>query len=168
MSTTAKRCRVAAVLVLAVLLPDFRLLHTSQTGLAMIANFEGCRLRPYQCRAGVWTSGIGHTQGVNPRESITPHDAAVNLVADVLNVERAIAKCVALKLPQPIYDVLISFAFNVGSGAACKSTLVAQLKRGAWRQACDELTRWIYVKGVSNNGLKQRRQRERAYCLQGV
>lgn len=163
-----KRCSVAAVLALAALVPDFRLLNTSPQGLALIADLEGCRLRPYQCSAGVWTSGIGHTAGVVPKRDITEREAAENLVADVLNTERRLGVCVPVKMPPPVYDALVSFAFNVGTGAACGSTLVAMLKRQQWRQACEQLPRWVYVNGVRNKGLENRRERERVYCLQGV
>ena len=53
MSSIVKRCSLAAVLAMAALVPDFRLLQTSQPGLALIADLEGCRLRPYQFSAGV-------------------------------------------------------------------------------------------------------------------
>ena len=94
MKSIVKRCSVAAVLALAALMPDFRLLNTSPEGLALIADLEGCRLTPYQCSAGVWTSGIGHTAGVVPKGEITERQAAANLVADVMNVERRLAVCV--------------------------------------------------------------------------
>ncbi|POU01190.1 glycoside hydrolase [Escherichia sp. ESNIH1] len=163
-----KRCSVAAVLALAVLLPDFRLLQTSPEGLALIGDLEGCRLRPYQCSAGVWTSGIGHTAGVVPKGDITERQAAENLVADVLNTERRLAICAPVVMPQPVYDALVSFAFNVGTGAACKSTLVGFIKRQQWRQACDQLPRWVFVNGVRSQGLENRRARERAVCLKGA
>lgn len=168
MNSFVKRCSVAAVLALAALVPDFRLLHTSRDGLALIADLEGCRLRPYQCSAGVWTSGIGHTAGVVPKVDITERQAAENLIADVLNVERRLAICVPVTMPQQVYDALVSFSFNVGTGAACRSTLVSYIKRHQWWQACDQLTRWVYVNGVKNKGLENRRQRERAYCLKGA
>lgn len=168
MASVVKRCSVAVVLALAALVPDFRLLNISPDGLALIADLEGCRLRPYQCSAGVWTSGIGHTAGVVPKRIITEHDAAVNLVADVLNTERRLAVCVPGKMPQPVYDSLVSFAFNVGTGAACRSTLVAFIKRQQWVQACDQLGRWVYVKGVRNTGLENRRAREWSRCMQGA
>jgi len=168
MSLTVKRCSVAAVLALAALVPDFRLLHTSREGLALIADLEGCRLRPYQCSAGVWTSGIGHTAGVVPKRDITEREAASNLVADVLNVERRLAVCAPVMMPQPVYDALVSFAFNVGTGAACQSTLVGFIKRQQWPQACNQLPRWVYANGVRSTGLENRRQRERAYCLKGA
>lgn len=168
MSSIIKRCSVAAVLALAVLMPDFRLLNTSPEGLALIANFEGCRLTPYQCSAGVWTSGIGHTAGVTPKGEITERQAASNLVADVLNTEQRLAVCVPVAMPSRVYDALVSFAFNVGTGAACRSMLVSFIKRQQWWQACEQLTRWVYVNGVKNKGLENRRARERAYCLKGM
>ncbi|WXX18233.1 lysozyme R [Yersinia phage vB_YpM_MHG51] len=168
MSSIVKRCSVAAVLALAALVPDFRLLNTSPDGLALIADLEGCRLTPYQCSAGVWTSGIGHTAGVVPKRDISEREAAANLVADVLNTERRLAVCVPVTMPQQVYDALVSFSFNVGTGAACRSTLVSYLKRQQWWQACDQLTRWVFVNGERSAGLENRRQRERAYCLQGV
>lgn len=168
MKSAIKACSVAVVLALAALVPDFSLLRTSPQGLALIADLEGCRLRPYQCSAGVWTSGIGHTAGVTPARDITEREAAANLVSDVLNVERRLAICAPVAMPQPVYDALVSFAFNVGTGAACRSTLVSYLKRRQWYQACDQLTRWVYINGVRSFGLENRRQRERIYCLAGA
>lgn len=168
MGLPVKRCSAAAVLVLAALVPDFRLLHTSQQGLALIADLEGCRLRPYQCSAGVWTSGIGHTAGVAPSRDISEKEAAVNLVADVLHVERRLAECAPVAMPQQVYDATVSFTFNVGAGAACRSTLVWFLNHKQWRQACDQLSRWVFVNGERNRGLENRRERERAWCLKGV
>ncbi|WBU50499.1 lysozyme [Kosakonia pseudosacchari] len=168
MGLPVKRCSAAVVLALAVLLPDFRLLKTSPQGLALIADLEGCRLRPYQCSAGVWTSGIGHTAGVIPTRDISEKEAASNLVADVLQVERRLAQCAPVAMPQQVYDAVISFAFNVGSGAACRSTLVYFLNQKQWRQACDQLPRWVFIGGVRNPGLENRRLREHSWCLRGA
>ncbi|MDZ7322987.1 lysozyme [Kosakonia sacchari] len=168
MGLPVKRCSAAAVLALAVLLPDFRLLKTSPQGLALIADLEGCRLRPYQCSAGVWTSGIGHTAGVIPTRDISEKEAASNLVADVLQVERRLAQCAPVAMPPQVYDAVVSFAFNVGSSAACRSTLVYFLNKKQWPKACDQLPRWVFIDGVRNQGLENRRQRERAWCLQGA
>lgn len=168
MSKLAARCATATVLALAALLPEYHLLHTSPGGLALLADLEGCRLRPYQCSAGVWTSGIGHTAGVVPRRNISEREAAINLVADVIQVEQRLSVCVPVKMPQPVYDALVSFTFNVGTRAACDSTLVRFLNARDWRQACDQLPRWIYINGVKSSGLENRRQRERAWCLRGV
>ncbi|WP_448309543.1 lysozyme [Pantoea sp. PGP6] len=168
MSQTAKRCGVAAVLVLAALLPQFKTLKTSEAGLALIANAEGCRTSPYQCSAGVWTNGIGHTEGVTPHSQVSERQAAVNLVYDVMRVERGIDVCMRSDMPQPVYDAAVSFAFNVGVNAACKSTFTRYINVQHWRHACNELKRWVFVKGVKNRGLENRRAIETAYCLRGV
>lgn len=168
MSQTAKRCGVAAVLVLAALLPQFKTLKTSEAGLALIANAEGCRTSPYQCSAGVWTNGIGHTEGVTPHSQVSERQAAVNLVYDVMRVERGIDVCMRSDMPQPVYDAAVSFAFNVGVNAACKSTFTRYINVQHWRHACNELKRWVFVKGVKNRGLENRRAIEAAYCLRGV
>ena len=47
-----------------------------ERGMKLIADYEGCRLQPYQCSAGVWTDGIGNTSGVVPGKTITERQAA--------------------------------------------------------------------------------------------
>ncbi|AWQ17349.1 hypothetical protein NB724_001885 [Pantoea ananatis] len=168
MSQTAKRCAVGAVLALAALLPQINMLKTSEAGLKLIADAEGCRTSPYQCSAGVWTNGIGHTQGVTPTSVVNERQAAVNLVYDVMRVERGIDQCMPREMPSQVYDAVVSFGFNVGVHAACHSTLAGLINSGRWHDACLQLKRWVYVKGAYNPGLDNRRQREMAWCLKGA
>lgn len=168
MNSTAKRCAVVAVLALAALLPQYSALHISEAGLRLLSDFEGCQLTPYQCQAGVWTSGIGHTAGVTPGQTLNERQVAVNLVADVYRIERVIGRCMPSNMPQPVYDAVVSFAFNVGVTAACDSTLAKMINRQQWAQACRQLPRWVFVKGIRSPGLERRRAAEMAYCLQGV
>ena len=150
-----KRCLVGAVLAIAATLPGFQSLHTSVEGLKLIADYEGCRLQPYQCSAGVWTDGIGNTSGVVPGKTITERQAAQGLITNVLRVERALDKCVVQPMPQKVYDAVVS-------------TLVKLLNQRRWADACHQLPRWVYVKGVFNQGLDNRRAREMAWCLKGA
>lgn len=168
MSLIVKRCSALAILAIAMLLPQAKQVNTSEQGLYLIADFEGCQLTPYQCSAGVWTQGIGHTAGVIPGKAITPTQAAQDLLEDILQVERRMAACLPKEMPQATYDAVTAFAFNVGTVAACRSTLVYFLNQGQWQQACDQLPRWIYVNGVKNRGLERRRTAERQLCLQGL
>ena len=94
-----KRCLVGAVLAIAATLPGFQSLHTSVEGLKLIADYEGCRLQPYQCSAGVWTDGIGNTSGVVPGKTITERQAAQGLITNVLRVERALGTVAPWRLP---------------------------------------------------------------------
>ncbi|OKB67672.1 glycoside hydrolase [Serratia marcescens] len=168
MNSLAKRCNVAAILALAALLPQFNTLKTSEQGLRLIADFEGCQLSPYQCSAGVWTNGIGHTAGVKPGVVISERQAAASLIDDVHTVERGIARCMDVEMPQPVYDAVSAFAFNVGVSAACNSTLAHFIKHRQWQAACEQLPRWVYVNGVISKGLERRRAAERALCLSAI
>ncbi|MNT48549.1 Bacteriophage replication protein GPA [compost metagenome] len=53
-------------------------------------------------------------------------------------------------------------------GNACSSTLVKLLNQKRWADACRQLPRWVYVKGVFNQGLDNRRTREMAWCMKGA
>lgn len=59
-----KRCLVGAVLAIAATLPGFQQLHTSVEGLKLIADYEGCRLQPYQCSAGAQGGGAMSSNGI--------------------------------------------------------------------------------------------------------
>ena len=39
--------------------------------LEKVIEFEGCKLESYKCPAGVWTIGVGHTEGVKEGQKIT-------------------------------------------------------------------------------------------------
>lgn len=168
MNKVAKGCAIAAVLGMSVLLPQFNTLNISGDGLALLADAEGCRTTPYQCSANVWTNGIGHTEGVTPQSVVSERQVAVNLVYDVMRIERGIAACMPVTMPPQVYDAVVSFSFNVGVGAACGSTLAELIRREEWRNACLQLPRWVYVKGVRNKGIADRRARELAWCLKGA
>ncbi|WP_050978632.1 lysozyme [Edwardsiella tarda] len=167
-SSIIKRCLVGAVLAIIASLPGFQQLHISLEGLKLLADYEGCRLQPYQCSAGVWTDGIGNTAGVIPGKSLTERQVAGTFISNVLRVERAIDQCIPQTMPPKVYDAVISFAFNVGTGKACRSTLAQYLKQRHWAEACRQLPRWVYVQGVYSPGLEKRRAREMAWCLQGA
>jgi len=167
-TSTLKRCSAAVVLGLMAVLPGYLSLQVSAEGLRLITDFERCQLQPYKCSAGVWTSGIGHTAGVKPAQTFTEHHAAENLLADIQQTERAIKKCMPVTMPQPVFDAVVSFSFNVGTGAACQSTLAFFINQQQWQKACDQLPRWVFVNGERNRGLERRRNAERAVCQKAV
>lgn len=168
MNSITKKCAVLVVMALAISLPSFSTLKISSEGLLLLANAEGCRTSPYQCSAGVWTNGIGHTRGVTPATEVNERQIAINLIDDVQRVESGIARCMPVAMPQGVYDATVSFAFNVGVGAVCRSTYAQLINQQQWQAACDQLMRWVYVKGVRNKGIETRRAAERTLCLKGA
>lgn len=131
-TSTLKRCSAAAVLALMAALPGYHALQVSDEGLRLITDFEGCQLQPYQCSAGVWTSGIGHTAGVVPGKAISEHQAAENLFQDIQQTERAVKKCMPADMPQPVFDAVVSFSLT---------SVPARLANPRWR-----------ISSTNNNG----------------
>lgn len=143
-------------------------LVTSQNGIELIKAFEGCVLTAYQDAVGVWTIGYGHTNGVYPGMCITSKQAEDYLISDLQTFETTVNQHVKIVLTQNMFDALISFAFNVGSGAFKRSTLLARLNKGDTIGAANEFDRWIYAGKKILRGLKQRRSAEKGLFLNGL
>jgi GH24 family phage-related lysozyme (muramidase) len=144
---------------------------TSRAGIALIKEFEGFPFggRPYQDSVGVWTIGYGHTAGVGPHSRrLTEAEASRLLEADLAHTyERAIeALPMADELNRNQADALVSFVFNVGTGALSTDTGIGRaLRARQWHKAADELLRWDKAGGRPLAGLTRRRRAERALFL---
>ena len=128
--------------------------------LALIRRFEGSRLKPYLCPAGVPTIGYGHTQNVKPTDVITLHEAERFLRQDVEFAEKEVNRH-NLDINQNQFDALVSFVFNVGVGNFARSTLLRKIKSNPNDPTIrKEFERWMYAGGKVLNGLVRRRKEE--------
>ena len=135
-------------------------MNTSPKGIALIKEFEGLRLKVYQCPGGVWTIGYGHTAGVKPGMVITKAQAEEYLKADLIAFERYL-NGLGLALNQNQFDALISFIYNVGTGNFSNSTLLRKVRANPQDNSImDEFLRWVYSKGRVLSGLQRRRLAE--------
>ena len=135
-------------------------MNTSPKGIALIKEFEGLRLKAYQCPGGVWTIGYGHTAGVKPGMVITKAQAEEYLKADLIAFERYL-NGLGLALNQNQFDALISFIYNVGTGNFSNSTLLRKVRANPQDDSImDEFLRWVYSKGRVLPGLQRRRLAE--------
>lgn len=135
---------------------------TSQNGINLIKEFEGCRLTAYKCPAGVWTIGYGHTNGVKSGQKISQQQAESFLAEDIKKFESGVNSAVSVSLNQNQFDALVSFSFNCGIGALKSSTLLKKLNAGDYNGASNELLRWNKANGKVLEGLKRRRNAEKA------
>jgi lysozyme len=138
------------------------MMRISEQGLALIRKFEGLSLSAYQCPAGIWTIGYGHTSHVKEGQVITLEQAEEWLKDDVAFAEKAIHASVIGQLTQGQFDALVSFVFNVGSGAFQRSTLLKKINRGEMDHIPAQLMRWIHADGKPLQGLIRRRRFEAA------
>ena len=137
----------------------------SQKGIDLIKSFEGFRSESYQDVGGVWTIGYGHTGNVHRGEVITKKQGELLLRSDLETFEKAVNKNVKVKLTQSMYDALVSFTYNVGSGAFSKSTLLKKLNSGDYVGASEQFGAWNKCNGKVVKGLTNRREKEKTLFL---
>lgn len=112
------------------------------------------------------TIGFGTTEGVKRGDKITVERALVRLLSDADKHQARLKACIGdVPLHQHEWDAYVSWAYNVGTGAACGSTLVRKLKAGDYAGACAELLRWDKQAGIRLRGLTVRRQAEYKQCM---
>ena len=134
---------------------------------------------------GIWTIGWGHAiaykgdwlRGAQNRAvaralypgGITRVQAEALLRADLIDTAAQVARLVSLPVGDDAFGALVSFAFNVGTGALGKSTLLRKLLAGDEAGAADQFLVWNKgrVAGVLTElpGLTRRRKAERALFL---
>lgn len=142
-------------------------LSLSAAALVGMAVHEGYRDTAYlPTPQDVPTIGFGTTSGVKQGDKITVERALIRLLADADKFQVELKSCIGnVELYQHEWDAYTSWAYNVGTGAACGSTLVRKLKAGDYAGACKELLRWTKQAGRDLPGLVKRRQQEYALCV---
>jgi lysozyme len=149
----------------------------SNHGIAIIKNFEGLRLHAYQDIAGIWTIGYGSTRSVDGKPVKKGDQLATEVEAEKLftitldTFITAVNRSVKVLLTQNQFDALISFTYNVGTGAMAKSTLVKKLNLSDYAGAAEQILVWNKItnpqtgKKQPSKTLTNRREQERALFL---
>lgn len=134
----------------------------------LVMYFEGRVNRTYADPVGVLTSCYGHTgPELKLGQMFTDEQCLAQLEADL--AKHAVAlDCVRYPLTDGQKAAFLSFAFNVGNGAFCGSTLVKKANAGDMPGACSELSRWTFAGGKQLPGLVKRRAAERQLCEGGL
>ncbi|HEO9918875.1 TPA: lysozyme [Enterobacter asburiae] len=145
-------------------------MQTSDKGIALIKQFEGCKLTAYQDSVGVWTIGYGWTQPVDGKPiragmTINQETAERLLKTGLVSYESDVSRLVKVGLTQGQFDALVSFTYNLGARSLSTSTLLRKLNVGDYAGAADEFLRWNKAGGKVLNGLTRRREAERALFL---
>jgi len=132
-------------------------MKTSISGIKLIEQFEGIKLKSYLCPAGVPTIGIGHTKGVKMGQTITKDIALQYLAEDIKPIENVLNQY-QYKLSQNQYDALVSFLFNVGTGRL--TNFHTDLKSQNYTAVAARMNKYIMGGGKVLTGLVNRRKSE--------
>ena len=137
-----------------------------EKGLALIKEFEGCKLQSYKCPAGVWTIGVGSTRyadgtPVKAKQALPGEAAAMQLLAHTVGAYEHTVNAIGVPLTQNQFDALVSLCYNIGSGNLISSTLAKMLKAGNDKaEVAKQFLRWNKAAGKELAGLTRRRNAE--------
>lgn len=136
-------------------------LALSVAGLAAIITHEAMVPVVYEDVVGVNTVCVGHVTKLPVGTRVAPEVCEEYLRGDTVRASAAVRSAVKVPVTQEQFDALVSFTFNVGSGAFRSSTLLRKLNAGDCRGAGAEFMRWTKAQGKVWNGLVKRRAAER-------
>ncbi len=139
--------------------------------LGVVMAFEGFFGYVYRDPVGVPTYCYGETENVPPKGTTFSETACREMLAKKLpRYDAEVGRCVRNweAVPAARRAAIDSLAYNVGTGAVCKSTLVRKLNAGDIRGACAEFDRWNRAGGRVLPGLVRRRAVERKMCELGL
>lgn len=149
-------------------------MHASANLISFLQAWEGVHLKAYQDIAGIWTIGIGHTEGFiegtfGENSEISMKQAEYLLAEDLKTREVLVNKLVEVELGQPQFDALLSFEFN--TGGLGRSTALKRLNYSDYEGAAEALTWWNKARVGSDlvtvHGLVRRREAEKEMFLHG-
>jgi len=138
----------------------------NKAGADLIKEFEGCKLKAYQCSAMKWTIGFGNTfyedgKPVMPGHVITQDkaDQLFELIANEFSAK--VAKLVQTHINPNQFGALVSFAYNCGVVNLQKSTLLKKVNANPNDPSIKaEFLKWNKAGGKVLAGLTRRREAE--------
>jgi lysozyme len=142
-----------------------------KAGLDLIKKFEGFSSKPYLDIAGVPTIGYGTTHHESRAVSMGDPEISQRTAEYLLKTQvdetygRAVNHYVRVPINQDQFDALVSFAYNLGTNALKKSTLLRYLNLGEYDRAANEFRKWSHANGRVSKGLLARRELEQELFL---
>jgi lysozyme len=138
-------------------------------GLPLIKRFEGLRLKPYLCSAGVPTIGYGSTYYINDlKVSLSDKEITKEVAEELLRytviktyLPAVLSLCPTLDSPQK-FAAILSWTYNLGVGALKSSTMRKKILQKDWTSTIVELKKWNKAAGKELAGLTIRRSAEAA------
>lgn len=136
-----------------------------------IEEFEGYVPEAYLDPVDIWTKCFGDTRDVVPGTKYTFEQCEQSLNDHALELAQPVMRCVPTlnTAPDKVKAAAVSMAYNIGSGAFCKSSVAEYFRKGEWERGCRRIAE-IYktAKGKELPGLVRRRNYESEMCLQGL
>ncbi len=136
--------------------------------IALIKDFEKCRLKAYKDGGGVWTIGWGSTgEGITEGLVWTQELADKRFENHFGSVVWGIQKMLKVSTTENQFCALCSLVYNIGHGAFKESTLLRLINENKSdpEALADQFLRWDKDNGKQIPGLTRRREFERKLFL---
>lgn len=135
-----------------------------------IAKWEGLSLVAYRDIVGVPTVCYGETRGVQMGDKYTKAECEEMLRKSVAEYYAKLQPYMTNKdIPIGVQASLLELAYNVGIQAAGTSTMMKLANQGKYKEACQQLDRWVKAGGGKVQGLVNRRADSKVnLCLKGL
>jgi lysozyme len=147
----------------------------NEKGLALLREFESCRLQAYKDGGGVWTIGWGHTGDVKPGDKMSQFEADEQLKMDLEEREVILTGLLnGIPTTPDQFSAMLSLSYNIGFGNPNRappipglrtSTVLKRHKLGNRIGAANAFLMWNKDNGVVVRGLTRRREAERKLYL---
>jgi len=141
-------------------------MSVNKATLDLIKQYEGCKLTAYQDIVGIWTIGYGTTAmadlGITPAKgmTITQERAEDLLRQGVDKFAATVDAMITTKVNQNERGACVCLAYNIGTGAFAKSTVLRELNAGNKDKAAAAFRMWNKAGGEVIRGLVNRREAE--------
>ncbi len=132
---------------------------------------EGLVLQPYSDPVGLQTVCVGHLvqKGDKVKSSYTEEECMEIFASDwkkhLKQTDSAVKGQGGTFASEWQRQALNDFTFNLGINSVKGSTLLGLVNQGKHKEACEQLTRWVYAGGKKLKGLVIRRNKTMPYCL---
>lgn len=144
-------------------------MRIEKAGINIIKKWESFSSKPYLDGEGVPTIGYGSTYYRNGKK-VTMKDKPITepeayaLMVDILDRDFVpkINKLIVVDVGQNMFDAMCSLAYNIGSSAFGKSTLLRKVNGMDFAGAAMEFEKWCKDNGKVVQGLLNRRREEKA------
>jgi len=141
----------------------------------LIRKYEGLRLKPYLCPAGVPTIGYGSTAYPDGRKvSLQDPSITAAYAEDMMRLDASRFAAAALSLSPGLAPhsaklcAIADFCYNLGTTRYKASTLRKRVNAEDWEGAAVELRKWVFGGGKRLPGLVARRESEILLLLSAV
>jgi len=138
---------------------------------AFVPLHEGEVLTTYKCPGNVWTVCYGDTDPAMavPGAKYSREECLRSLERQLIAHAKPVLDCApGVDASPEMTTAFVSLAYNIGTGAFCRSTVVRRYNAGDYAGACAAIEMWNRGGGRVLPGLVRRRADERRLCERGI